>query len=173
MLERLVGIKARAQGCPGTHRACNGAAMTQTSSGGSVVSAEELQAFFESMQSGKRTMRQHVVSVGEGTCVMRFDCGPGHLRPGGFISGPTQMGLADSVAYAVVFTRAGITPMALTSNLNINFLRPCQGETLEARAKLLKFGKAGVVVDVELRGSSSDKLSSHAIVTYVVPPKDD
>lgn len=150
---------------------CIAAAMTQTQQGVSKVTAEELQTFFESFtQSG--THRQHVERVSDGEVVMRFDCGPRNLRPGGYISGPTQMGLADSVAYAVVFTRAGITPMALTSNLNINFLRPCQGETLEARGKLLKFGRAGVVVDVELRGSSSDKLSSHAVVTYVVPATD-
>ncbi|MEM7741854.1 MAG: PaaI family thioesterase, partial [Pseudomonadota bacterium] len=118
------------------------------------------------------TLRHQVESASDGNVVMRYDCGPGNLRPGGFISGPTQMALADSAAYAVVFTRAGITPMALTSNLNINFLRPCQGDTLKAHATLLKYGKSGVVVEVELRGSSSEKVSSHATVTYVVPPEE-
>lgn len=145
--------------------------MTDASIAPSKVSVEDLNAFFQSLAMGK-TLRHHVVSASDGNVVMHYDCGPGNLRPGGFISGPTQMALADSAAYAVVFTRAGITPMALTSNLNINFLRPCQGDTLEAHATLLKYGKSGVVVEVELRGSSSEKVSSHATVTYVVPPEE-
>ena len=146
--------------------------MNDVSANMSKVSAEEMQSFFDSVFTGSGPTRQHVISAIDGEVIMRFDCGPRNLRPGGFISGPTQMGLADSVAYAVVFTRAGITPMALTSNLNINFLRPCIGDTLEAKGRLLKYGKSGVVVEVELRGSSSDKLSAHAAVTYVVPRED-
>ncbi|NRA31132.1 MAG: PaaI family thioesterase, partial [Parvularculaceae bacterium] len=92
--------------------------------------------------------------------------------PGGFISGPTQMGLADHAAYLAVFTEAGITPMALTSNLNINFLRPCQGEWLEAEADVLKYGRSGVVIEVSLRGDKNTKPSAHATVTYVMPKSD-
>lgn len=79
------------------------------------------------------------------------------------------MGLADHAAYVAIFTKAGITPMALTSNLNINFLRPAQGAWLEAEASIMKFGRAGVVIEVTMRAEASEKPVSHAIVTYVMP----
>ena len=107
--------------------------------------------------------------LADGHAVIRLHCRPEHLRPGGYISGPTQMTLADHAAYIAVFTKAGITPMALTSNLNINFLRPCLGDWVEAEAGILKFGRANVVIEVAIRGANSDKTASHAIVTYVVP----
>jgi uncharacterized protein (TIGR00369 family) len=63
------------------------------------------------------------------------------VRPGGTISGPTMMELADFAMYVAVFSVAGPVPMAVTTNLNINFLRkPGRGD-LVADAKLLKVGK--------------------------------
>jgi acyl-coenzyme A thioesterase PaaI-like protein len=44
------------------------------------------------------------------------------LRPGGVISGPTLMSLADTAAYALVLAHIGVQPMAVTSGLTINFL---------------------------------------------------
>ena len=46
-----------------------------------------------------------------------------HLRPGGTISGPTMMELADFAMYVAVFSAVGPQPLAVTTNLNINFLR--------------------------------------------------
>jgi acyl-coenzyme A thioesterase PaaI-like protein len=45
------------------------------------------------------------------------------LRPGGTISGPTLMALADFAMYVVVLAAIGPEPLAVTINLNINFLR--------------------------------------------------
>ena len=45
-----------------------------------------------------------------------------HLRPGGTISGPTMMELADFAMYVAVFSAVGPQPLAVTTNLNINFL---------------------------------------------------
>ncbi len=97
---------------------------------------------------------------------------PANLRPGGFISGPTQMSMADTAAYVAVFTRIGITPMALTSNLSINFLRPCIGTVLVGEARMLKFGRASAVMTVDLfaREQEADgRTASHAVVTYMMP----
>ncbi len=97
--------------------------------------------------------------------------GPLNIRPGGFISGPTQMALADHAGYVAVFTLKGVTPMALTSNLNIDFLRPAQGETLTAHCKTLKMGRKLGVFSVTMYTSDETKPVSHAIVTYVMPDK--
>ena len=92
-----------------------------------------------------------------------------HLRPGGYISGPTQMALADHIAYIAVFTRTGLIPMAVTSNLNIDFLRPCIGSSVTAKARLLKLGRTLAVVSVEMYSDTSEKISSRASVTYSIP----
>jgi uncharacterized protein (TIGR00369 family) len=100
---------------------------------------------------------------------MRIEVSNAHLRPGNYISGPTQMALADSAAYIAVMTRIGIVPMAVTSSLNINFLRPCLGTALLADARTLKFGQRLAVIEVSLCGEDQDKMASHAVVTYTLP----
>ena len=59
--------------------------------------------------------------------------------------------------------------MALTSNLNIHFLRPAKGAWLEADAHVVKYGRTGVVIDVRLYTESGGKPVSQATVTYVLP----
>ena len=101
--------------------------------------------------------------------IMRHDMTEANLRPGGYISGPSQMALADHAAYVAIFTRTGIIPMAVTSNLNIDFLRPCIGTALIADAQLIKLGKNLAVTTVDIRAEGNEKLSSRATVTYVIP----
>ncbi|MGB0261810.1 MAG: PaaI family thioesterase [Henriciella sp.] len=79
------------------------------------------------------------------------------------------MSIADSAAYMAVMTRIGIVPMAVTSNLNINFLRPCIGDAVIADARLIKLGRTLAVVDVDIKARGSDKTASHAMVTYAIP----
>jgi uncharacterized protein (TIGR00369 family) len=61
--------------------------------------------------------------------------------------------------------------MALTSNLNISFLRPCLGPVVHAEARVLKAGRTSAVLEVSIRGESA-KPSAHAIVTYAIPQND-
>jgi uncharacterized protein (TIGR00369 family) len=82
------------------------------------------------------------------------------------------MSLADSVAYMVIMTLTGLEPMAVTSNLNINFLRPCIGTAVIAEGRMMKIGQALAVIEVDIRVEGADKPSSHAIVTYALPRKD-
>ncbi len=100
---------------------------------------------------------------------IELETGPAQMRPGGFINGPTQMALADQVAYAVIFTRLGAVTMAMTSNLNIDFLRPCKGEKLIAEGEMIKLGRSLALISVTLKGSDNERLSSRATVTYVLP----
>lgn len=135
---------------------------------GSVVTAAEVNAFYDSVFKGAGP-QERVQEVRENYARIRQPVDQGHLRPGGYINGPTQMAVADSAAYIAVFTRIGITPMALTSNLNINFLRPCIGDAVIAEAHLLKLGRTLAVISVDIRAEGSDKLSSHAVVNYSIP----
>ena len=134
----------------------------------SKVTSEEANAFLREAFGGAQN-RPEVILMEDGHAMMRLKAGSEHLRPGGYISGPTQMSIADSVTYMAIFTRLGITPMTVTSNLNMNFLRPCIGESVIAEANLMKLGRTLAVAEVEIRAEGSEKVSSHAIVTYSIP----
>jgi uncharacterized protein (TIGR00369 family) len=91
------------------------------------------------------------VELGDGFALARLIAAPESLRPGGFISGPTQFGLADAALWYLTFTAIGrIEPMALTSELSIRYLRPAIGEVLWARATLEAAGRRNVVGTVHL-----------------------
>lgn len=135
---------------------------------GSVVTVEDVNAFYDSVFQGSGE-QERVLEVRENYARVRQPIDPGNLRPGGYINGPTQMAIADSAAYIAIFTRIGITPMALTSNLNINFMRPCIGNAVIAEAEILKLGRTLAVISVDIRAEGSDKLSSHAVVNYSIP----
>ena len=138
---------------------------------GSVVTVQEVNAFYDSVFKG-RGEQERVLEVRENYARIRQPVDESNIRPGGYINGPTQMAVADSAAYIAIFTRIGITPMALTSNLNINFMRPCIGDAVVAEATLLKLGKTLAVISVDIRAEGSDKLSSQAVVNYSIPLKD-
>jgi uncharacterized protein (TIGR00369 family) len=92
------------------------------------------------------------------------------LRPGGTIAGPAMMALADYAIYVAVMSAIGPVEMAVTTNLNVNFLhRPPPGE-LVAWAKLLKLGKRLAIASVDITARNEDSLVAHATGTYSIPP---
>ncbi len=100
----------------------------------------------------------------------RFDAS--QLRPGGTISGPTMMGLADFVMYVAILASIGPVPLAVTTNLNINFLRKPAQKDLIAEAKLIKLGKRLAVGEVALwSDGEEDELVAHVTSTYSIPPR--
>jgi uncharacterized protein (TIGR00369 family) len=92
-----------------------------------------------------------------------------HLRPGGTISGPTMMELADFAMYVAVFSAVGPQPLAVTTNLSINFLRKPAAADLLAVAKLMKVGKRLAVGEVIITSVGSDEPVAHVTATYSLP----
>ena len=92
-----------------------------------------------------------------------------YLRPGGTISGPTMMELADFAMYVAVFSAVGAQPLAVTTNLTINFLRKPAQADLVADAKLLKVGKRLVVGEVAIYSAGEDDPVAHVTSTYSIP----
>ena len=85
------------------------------------------------------------------TCRARQRFRESMLRPGGTISGPTLMALADCAMYVVLLSAIGPVGLAVTTNLSINFLRKGQpGQDVLAAARLLKLGKRLAVGEVNL-----------------------
>lgn len=94
------------------------------------------------------------------------------LRPGGTISGPTMMALTDFAMYVAVLASVGPVPLAVTTSLNINFLRKPAQRDLIAEAKLIKLGKRLAVGDVAIYSDGEEEMVAHATATYSIPPLD-
>jgi uncharacterized protein (TIGR00369 family) len=135
----------------------------------SKMTSDEMNRLFKSAFASRPKPWPEIIEVREDYVKIELDIGAMNLRPGGFINGPTQMAIADQVAYAVIFTRLGPLQMAMTSNLNIDFLRPCQGTKLIAEGEMIKLGRSLALISVSLRGNQNEKLSSRATVTYALP----
>jgi uncharacterized protein (TIGR00369 family) len=104
------------------------------------------------------------------TCLVRQRFSESMLRPGGTISGPTLMALADCAMYVVLLSAIGPVGLAVTTNLNINFLRKgAPGEDVLAAAKLLKLGKRLAVGEVNLLSGTSPDPIAHVTATYSIP----
>jgi uncharacterized protein (TIGR00369 family) len=104
------------------------------------------------------------------SCLLRQRYSERMLRPGGTVSGPTLMTLADLAMYVVLLSAIGPVGLAVTTNLNINFLRKGQsGQDVLAAARLLKLGKRLAVGEVNLLSGTSPDPIAHVIVTYSIP----
>lgn len=93
-----------------------------------------------------------------------------HLRPGGTVSGPTLFTLADVTAYVAVLAHVGPVALAVTTNLNINFLHRPEPGPLACEGTILKLGKRLVIVDMLTRDAAG-RTVAQATGTYSIPPR--
>jgi uncharacterized protein (TIGR00369 family) len=107
-------------------------------------------------------------SVDAGEAELRLPFQLRSLRPGGTIAGPHMMMLADACMYAVVLSQIGEVKLAVTTNLNINFLRKPANSDLIAKGRMIKLGKRLAVVEVGIY--SDTDIVAHATGTYSIPP---
>lgn len=93
------------------------------------------------------------------------------IRPGGTISGPTMMTLADFAMYVAVLASIGPVPLAVTTNFSVNFLRRPAQRDLIAEAKLMKLGKRLAVGEVAVCSEGLDGPVAHVTATYSIPAR--
>jgi uncharacterized protein (TIGR00369 family) len=135
-----------------------------------MMDVDALNAFLgQAFPESSRDSRGLVIDVAPGRVRTALTPGPANLRPGGIVSGPTQMALADTAAYALVLAHIGPVAMAVTSSLSYQFLRACPVGTLYADASLLKLGRRLVVSDVRLWVDDETRPVGQASVTYALP----
>jgi uncharacterized protein (TIGR00369 family) len=108
--------------------------------------------------------------IGRGTAVLRLPFRESMLRPGGVISGPMMMALADACMYAVALSVIGKMKLAVTTSFNINFLHRASPSDLLAEGKMLKHGQRLLVMDVTVHSDGEERPVAHATGTYSVPP---
>ncbi len=133
------------------------------------MSLEELQVFLkEHFPQGEQY--GELLALGEGTATMRLPVDDQHLRPGGTVSGPAMMGLADVAVYAALLSKIGPVSLAVTTNLNINFLRkPAADLDIIAKAQMLKVGKRLGIGEVHITSGGEGEPVAHATMTYSIP----
>ena len=123
----------------------------------------------------KKEFPQDTVEIDEigcGWAVVRQEIGFAHLRPGNTVSGPTMMTVADCGAYVAILGQLGEIALAVTTNLNINFLRkPESDKAIIGRCQVLKAGKRLVICEIRLYSEGGDEPVAHATATYSIPPK--
>ena len=135
------------------------------------MTAAELDAFLRTELPQMFNYDDLTIEHADGlTCQLRQRFRESMLRPGGTVSGPTLMALADCAMYVVLLSAIGPVSLAVTTNLNINFLRKgALGQDLVATANLLKLGKRLAVGEVTLLSGASVDPIAHVTATYSIP----
>ena len=117
------------------------------------------------------TLDPEIVALGDGRATVRMPFKSDFLRPGGTISGPMLMGLADFVVYAALLSVIGRVELAVTTNLSINFLKKPPPRAVVAEGRMLKVGKRLAIGEVELFSEGDEEMVAHVVATYSIPPR--
>ena len=146
------------------------------------LAPEAINAFFADHFPQIAPGRDFVVeATGPMSARMRLIYSERRLRPGGTISGPSMFELADLALYAAILAELGVGDdpatanrsrgaLAVTTNLNINFLRKPEPGDLLADARLMKIGARLIVGEAWLHADGREDAVAHATGTYSVPP---
>ena len=138
------------------------------------MSREEVAAFIEREfpQMHYDGRLYHIEEVGALYARLRMDYHERHVRPGGTLSGPAMMTLADFALYVAVLANVGPVALAVTTNLSFNFLHKPQAERgLAADCRLLKLGRRLAVGEVTIRSEGEADIVCHATGTYSIPER--
>ena len=87
------------------------------------------------------------------------------LRPGGTVSGPALMGLADVAMWAALLGVTGGRDESLTTSLTIHFLRRLAPVAVLAEARILKRGRI-IVGEVMIRSEASEEVAAHVTTSW-------
>ena len=131
---------------------------------------EEIEAFLARHFEFASRFGAQITHIEAGALEVRLPFREAFLRPGGTISGPTQMTLVDTAFFYLILAHLGDKALAVTTSLSMNFLRRPAAGAVVARARLLKLGRRLAVGDVTITSEGDPRPVSHAQVTYAIPP---
>lgn len=133
-----------------------------------VVSREEIADFIAREFPQTRVV---IEAVGDRAATVSLQVSDADLRPGGTVSGPTLMAVADVALYIAILGVIGIVPLAVTTSLTTNFLRrPDARRRIIGECRLLKVGKSLAMGEVSLYSEGDDEPVAHVVGTYSIPP---
>ena len=133
-----------------------------------MATKQEIEAFMAAAFPQNKCL---VEEVGNRSAIIRHKIGTDELRPGGTVSGPVLMMVADVALYVAILGEIGIVPLAVTTSLNINFLRrPAPEKDIIGVCKLMKVGKSLAIGEVAMYSEGEPQPVAHAVGTYSIPP---
>ncbi|MEH6471897.1 MAG: PaaI family thioesterase [Halopseudomonas sp.] len=133
-----------------------------------MVTKQQMIEFFRAEFSQNKC---EIEAVGGESATIRYPVGLNDLRPGGTVSGPVMMMVADVALYIAILGEIGLVALAVTTNLNINFLRkPAADKDIIGVCKLIKVGKLLAIGEVTLYSEGCEDPVAHAVGTYAIPP---
>ena len=137
------------------------------------ITIEEINELCEEALPWVGLLGFEVKEIGEGSCRVRLPQKDEFLRPGGTVSGPALMSLADYAMYVALLSAIGRVELAVTTNLTCNFLRRPRPGAILADCRLLKVGKRLAVGEVSLysEGEEANGPVAHVTATYSIPPE--
>jgi uncharacterized protein (TIGR00369 family) len=134
------------------------------------VSAAEVNAYLAEQGDFTKAGPITVEGITDSEVTVRWTYDESALRPGGYIAGPTLFTIADLCGWVMTFISEGITPMAVTWDLHITFLRPAIGGDVIGVGRRLKRGRSLVYGEVEMyMDGEPNRPVAHATVTYALP----
>ena len=138
-----------------------------------VMTAAEVEAFLDEVfpQRNQGGGASRIEEIGWLSSRVRLSFDERHLRPGGTISGPSMMAIADLALYAAILGSIGPVALAVTTNLSFNFLRKPGRRDLMAECRLLKLGRRLAVGEAALRSDGESEIVCHATGTYSIPDR--
>lgn len=135
------------------------------------MTIEEMQAMVRAGVPLAAAWGVEVVAVGEGVATLRLPQRDDLLRPGGTVSGPALMGLADVAMWAALLSLSGGRDDSLTANLAITFLRPPGSRAVLAEARVIKRGRTLSYGEVLLRAEGEDAPCAHVTTSWAAAPR--
>jgi len=133
------------------------------------VDKAALERFLESEAPFLQALGIVCEDVKPGYAVARWKTDARWLRPGGLVFGGGFMTLADAALYMAILGQVGLSAIAVTNELKMNFLRPATGGDVLATARIIKMGKRIAYGEVHLATADRpDRLIAHATSSYAL-----
>jgi uncharacterized protein (TIGR00369 family) len=132
------------------------------------LNAQQVTEYLDEVWPGV-TSSMTIEEVADRRARLRMHVGENGLRPGGIVSGPVLMSLADSAVWAAIIGVLGDAAMAVTVSLTIHFLRPAPPGDVVAEAQLHRVGRRLATGDVLVYADGQDEPVALATVTYALP----
>jgi uncharacterized protein (TIGR00369 family) len=114
-----------------------------------------------------RKLGIEVVDLGSDWAHLRLPIDESLETGGGIVHGGALAALADTAATAACWTAAEITAVrgGATVSLTVNFTAAARGQSLAARAAVLRRGRSVCFAEVRVT-DDDDELVAHVLVTY-------
>lgn len=133
------------------------------------LTAEQITALLAKAMPVTANVGTEIQALAVGSTTVRMPYQEWMFRPGGTVSGPAMMTAADTAMYVMILGMLGPKLLAVTSDMNIRFLRKPQAVALIAKGSVLRLGRRSVVCSVDLFSEGDPQMVAQVTGNYALP----